>query len=107
TICKNKVKKFFFLTEKALVDISNILDTEYAKRFDIDNNLKFELLWGEVGKNILLSRNTNPQVTYAERSENQIEFFEYNFELKDKVDIHSYIYQKVRRLLKQIDLILV
>lgn len=107
TICENKVKKFFFLTEKALVDISNILDSEYSKRFDIDNNLKFELLWGEVGKNILLNKNTNPQVTYADRSENQIEYFEYNFELKDRVDTHSYIYQKIKRLLKQIDLILV
>lgn len=107
TICKNKVKKFIFLTEKALVDISNILDVEYSKRFDNDNNLKFELLWGEVGENILLSKNINPQIIYADRNENQIEYFEYNFELKDKVDTHSYIYQKMSRLLKQIDLILV
>jgi len=107
TICKNKVKKFFFLTEKELVNISNILETEYSKRFDIDNNLKFELLWGEVGKNVLLNKNTNPQTTYADRSENQIEYFEYNFELREKVDTHSYIYQKIRRILSQIDLILI
>lgn len=86
---------------------SNILDIEYSKRFDVDNNLKFELLWGEVGKNILLNRNTNPQVTYANRSENQIEYFEYNFELKDNVDTHSYIYQKLKRFLNSIDLVLV
>lgn len=107
TIFKEKVKKLFFLTEKALVDINNILEVEYSKRFDIDNNLKFEFLWGEVGKNILLKKNTNPQVTYVNRSENQIEYFEYNFELEDNVDTHSYIYQKLRRVLSQIDLALI
>ncbi len=107
TICKNKVKKFLFLTEKKLVDISNILDTEYSKRFSGDNNLNFELLWGEVGKNIKLSKNMNPQVIYADRSENQIEYFEYNFELEDKTEEHSYIYQKLKRILREVDLILV
>lgn len=106
-ICKNKVKKFSFFTEKELFDISSILDETYSKRFDVDNNLKFELLWGEVGKNISLKKNGNPQVTYADRSENQIEYFEYDFELKNQVDPHSYIYQKMKRMLIPIDLVLV
>lgn len=106
-IVNNNVKKLFFFTEKALGDISDILNVEYSQRFKSDNNLKFELLWGSVGGNITLNKYDNPRVTYAGKCENLIEYLDYNFEIENEIDIHSYLYQKIRRILAEIDLILI
>lgn len=98
--------EIFYFTEKALDTIDNILDKEYSERFNTDEDLNFKLLWGDVGKNINLKENKTPY-SLSKNKINYKEYFYYDFDLMRTIDIHSYIYQKVKHILKGRGLILI
>lgn len=100
---EEKNVKMFYLTEKKLNNIDEILDSEYTSRFVQDMDLNYKLLWGEVEKNILLEKNDKPKYSYVQDGVSYATYFDYVFYLKDAVDEHSFIYQKLKHLLRNID----
>lgn len=99
--------EFTYLTEKKLSNVKPILEREYAERFKKDRDLNFKLLWGEIGKDISLRKNDKNTLNYFKEQMNILELHNYKFDLKSELNKHSYIYQKLERILLDIDLIVI
>lgn len=97
-----------YLTEKELNTIDEILDAEYSSRFLNDWDLNFKLLWGDVGSDIELKKSQSPSFYHTNGTENFKDFNIYDFSLKvDTISFHSYIYQKLRRILLNKDIVFI
>lgn len=96
-----------YLMEKKLSNVKHILEKEYTQRFQNDSDLNFKLLWGEIGKDILLNKNENDIVTYLEKNMNLLELRNYQFILNSEISKHTYIFQKLERILKNFELIVI
>ena len=98
---------FSYITEKKLNSIDDILEREYTKRFDEDKDLNFKLLWGTIGKSFILEKDPKPLTRYVEDDDRYWDFCQYRFNLVQNVDSHSYIYQKLKRLIRNKNIVLV
>ena len=87
--------------------IDDILEREYTKRFDEDKDLNFKLLWGTIGKSFILEKDPKPLTRYVEDDDRYWDFCQYRFNLVQNVDSHSYIYQKLKRLIRNKNIVLV
>lgn len=96
-----------YLTEKELNKIDEILDKEYSNRYENDRDLNFRLLWGDVGKNIDIQEMKDPYFFHKNNEKLYKNYYNYNFDLKGDIDYNSYIYQKIKRLLKDRELVLI
>lgn len=99
--------EFYYMTEKKLNSIEKILDREYTKRFINDRDLNFKLLWGEVGKDIELKNHDKSIEVYLDEQINMLNFCAYKFSFNSEMDEHSYIYQKLKRLFREVKIICV
>lgn len=96
-----------YVTEKELNKIDEILDKEYTRRFENNHDLNFKLLWGDVGKNIILKEIEEPYFYHKWDEKLYKNYYVYDFVLQNEISYHSYIYQKIKRLLKDKDLVLI
>lgn len=96
-----------YLTEKELNKIDEILDEEYTSRFEMDRDVNFRLLWGDVGKDIRLKEVTDPYFNDISNEKHYRSYYSYEFDLQGDINSNSYIYQKIKRLLTDIDLVLI
>lgn len=102
---KNVVLSYF--TEKELNRIDDILDKEYIERFVDDRDLNYKLLWGDVGKNVEFQENKAPYF-YQMRNEELYKCYNnYDFGLGSDINTHSFIYQKIKHLLVDKDIIII
>lgn len=113
-VFKNEISntnvEFFYLTEKKLNIVENILEREYTNRFLKDKDLSFKLLWGEVGRYIELKEESKPMEPYSDKQISMLDFCSYLFSIisrNESLDKHTYIYQKIKRLIKDKDIIFI
>lgn len=106
-IIDKNVSNIFYLTEKELSNIENILTREYENRFKKDIDLNFKMLWGDINNNIQLKERENVEiVNNIATGENIKEKFVYDFLLQNNIHAHSYIYQKLKKILCDYDIVL-
>ncbi len=96
-----------YLTEKELNVIDDILEREYSKRFSDNRDLNFRLLWGATENDISVQRDKSAMSSYTNDEKPVKEYYEYEFGVNDNIDSHSYVYQKLKRLIEGNDMIII